>query len=156
MSSSSKERELKLKSSDNEEFRVKESIAVQSEMIKNMVEDDCAANTIPLPNVNSKTLAMVIEYWKKHANQKASEDDLNLNKFDSEFVKKDKTVLFDLVSAANYLNIKGLMDVVCQKIAEEITDMQPEQIREIFNIVNDYIPEEEEEVRKESAWAFED
>ena len=29
----------------------------------------------------------------------------------------------------------------------------PEEIRERFNIVNDFTPEEEEEVRRENAWS---
>ena len=31
----------------------------------------------------------------------------------------------------------------------------PEEIRRIFNIKNDFTPEEEEEVRRENQWAFE-
>jgi S-phase kinase-associated protein 1 len=31
----------------------------------------------------------------------------------------------------------------------------PEEIRKIFNIENDFTPEEEEEVRRENQWAFE-
>jgi S-phase kinase-associated protein 1 len=30
-----------------------------------------------------------------------------------------------------------------------------EEIRETFNIVNDFSPEEEEEIRRENQWAFE-
>uniref|UniRef100_A0A7N2MDN7 Uncharacterized protein n=1 Tax=Quercus lobata TaxID=97700 RepID=A0A7N2MDN7_QUELO len=47
---------LKLKSSDNKIFEVEEPVAVQSETIKSLVEDGCANNVIPLPNVESKTL----------------------------------------------------------------------------------------------------
>ena len=57
--------------------------------------------------------------------------------------------------AANYLNVKGLLDLTCQTMADMIKGETPEQIRAIFNIVNDFTPEEEEEVRRENAWAFE-
>ena len=39
-------------------------------------------------------------------------------------------------------------------MADMIKGETPEQIRAIFNIVNDFTPEEEEEVRGENAWAF--
>ncbi|KAM7526876.1 hypothetical protein LguiA_016778 [Lonicera macranthoides] len=153
MSSSSSSNTLTLKSSDGTEFVVKESIAIQSVTIKNMVDDNCATTTIPLPNVDGKTLQLALDFCTKHADKNVSEDDLK--KFDSEFVEKEISILFDLAMAANYLDIKDLMDLVCQKIADEIKDMMPEQARKIFNIENDFTPEEEAKLREEHAWAFE-
>ena len=57
--------------------------------------------------------------------------------------------------AANYLNIKELLNLTCQTVADMIKGKTPEQIRKTFNIKNDFTPEEEEEVRRENAWAFE-
>ena len=57
--------------------------------------------------------------------------------------------------AANYLNIKSLLDLTCQTVADVIKGKTPEEIRKTFNIKNDFTPEEEEEVRRENAWAFE-
>uniref|UniRef100_A0A453R7M5 SKP1 component dimerisation domain-containing protein n=1 Tax=Aegilops tauschii subsp. strangulata TaxID=200361 RepID=A0A453R7M5_AEGTS len=79
----------------------------------------------------------------------------DLKSFDAEFVKVDRATLFDLILAANYLNIKGLLDLTCQTVADMIKDNTPEEIRKIFNIKNDFTPEEEAEVRKENQWAFE-
>uniref|UniRef100_A0A453R7U6 SKP1 component dimerisation domain-containing protein n=1 Tax=Aegilops tauschii subsp. strangulata TaxID=200361 RepID=A0A453R7U6_AEGTS len=78
----------------------------------------------------------------------------DLKSFDAEFVKVDRATLFDLILAANYLNIKGLLDLTCQTVADMIKDNTPEEIRKIFNIKNDFTPEEEAEVRKENQWAF--
>uniref|UniRef100_A0A5B7BJS1 SKP1-like protein n=1 Tax=Davidia involucrata TaxID=16924 RepID=A0A5B7BJS1_DAVIN len=154
MSSSAENKNLiTLKSSDGEEFVVEESVAIQSATIKNMVEDDCASTTIPVPNVDGKTLAMVIEYCNKHATEEEEEEDFK--QFDSEFVDKDQAVLYDLIMAANYLNIKGLLDQLCEKVASMIRGKSPEEIRKTFHIKNDFTPEEEEEIRKENAWAFE-
>uniref|UniRef100_A0A453GRN5 SKP1 component POZ domain-containing protein n=1 Tax=Aegilops tauschii subsp. strangulata TaxID=200361 RepID=A0A453GRN5_AEGTS len=55
-----------LKSSNGEGFQVEEAVAIESQTIRHMIEDDCADNGIPLPNVDSKILAKVIEYCKKH------------------------------------------------------------------------------------------
>jgi S-phase kinase-associated protein 1 len=79
----------------------------------------------------------------------------HLKSFDEAFVDVDRATLFDLILAANYLDIKDLLEITCQKVADTIKDKSPEEVREIFNIQNDFTPEEEEEVRKENAWAFE-
>ncbi|XP_073142588.1 SKP1-like protein 1A [Henckelia pumila] len=156
-----------LKSSDGETFEVEELVALESQTIKHMIEDNCADTTIPLPNVTSRILAKVIEYCKKHveAASKATADggmcsdnkvvDDELKAFDTEFVKVDQGTLFDLILAANYLNIKSLLDLTCQTVADMIKGKTPEEIRKTFNIKNDFTPEEEEEVRRENAWAFE-
>nr|CAD1818947.1 unnamed protein product [Ananas comosus var. bracteatus] len=134
----------------------------------------------PPPNVTSKILSKVIEYCKKHVDAAAKpsdeagaaaaaaaaaaggvggkasavpEDDLKA--WDAEFVKVDQTTLFDLILAANYLNIKGLLDLTCQTVADMIKGKTPEEIRKTFNIKNDFTPEEEEEIRRENQWAFE-
>ncbi|XP_022858853.1 SKP1-like protein 1A [Olea europaea var. sylvestris] len=59
------------------------------------------------------------------------------------------------IKAANYLNIKSLLDLTCQTVADMIKGKTPEEIRKTFSIKNDFTPEEEEDVRRENAWAFE-
>ncbi|XP_061998903.1 SKP1-like protein 1A [Rosa rugosa] len=156
--SSSAAKKITLKSSDGESFEVEEAVALESQTIKHMIEDDCADNGIPLPNVTSKILAKVIEYCKKHVDaakpdEKVTEDELKI--WDQDFVKVDQATLFDLILAANYLNIKNLLDLTCQTVADMIKGKTPEEIRKTFNIKNDFTPEEEEEVRRENQWAFE-
>ncbi|KAM0880345.1 hypothetical protein ACQ4PT_033657 [Festuca glaucescens] len=161
---------ITLKSSDGEEFEVEEAVAMESQTIRHMIEDECADNGIPLPNVNSKILSKVIEYCNKHvqaakpaadgaagaadgASAPAPAEDLK--NWDAEFVKVDQATLFDLILAANYLNIKGLLDLTCQTVADMIKGKTPEEIRKTFNIKNDFTAEEEEEIRRENQWAFE-
>uniref|UniRef100_A0A453DQ95 SKP1 component dimerisation domain-containing protein n=1 Tax=Aegilops tauschii subsp. strangulata TaxID=200361 RepID=A0A453DQ95_AEGTS len=59
------------------------------------------------------------------------------------------------IVAANYLNIKGLLDLTCQKVADMMKGRTVEEISKTFDIKNDFTKEEEEEVRKENQWAFE-
>ncbi|XP_050378912.1 SKP1-like protein 1A [Argentina anserina] len=150
---------ITLKSFDNETFEVEEMVALESQTIKHMVEDDCADNVIPLPNVSGSILAKVIEYCRKHVEERTAETGSagkdSLKAWDAEFAKVDQNVLFDLILAANYLNVKELLDLTCQTVADMIKGKTPEEIRGIFNITNDFTPEEEEEVRKENQWAFE-
>ncbi|XP_010440828.1 PREDICTED: SKP1-like protein 1A [Camelina sativa] len=158
-------KKIVLKSSDGESFEADELVARESQTIAHMVEDDCVDNGVPLPNVTSKILAKVIEYCKKHvevtasktdaADAVASSADEELKTWDAEFMKINQATLFELILAANYLNIKTLLDLTCQTVADMIKGKTPEEIRTTFNIKNDFTPEEEEEVRRENQWAFE-
>ena len=68
---------------------------------------------------------------------------------------KPVNILILIFQAANFLNIKDLLDLTCQTVADMIKGKTPEEIRKTFNIKNDFTPEEEEEVRRENQWAFE-
>ncbi|XP_011047805.1 PREDICTED: SKP1-like protein 1B [Populus euphratica] len=143
---------LKLKTSDNEVFEVEEKAALQSGIIKGMVEDGYSTDdAIPLFNVEKKTLVKIVEWLKKHASD-ASKDELE--KWDADFVDVDTDSLYDLLLASNYLSVEVLLGQLVQKVADMIKGKQPEEIRKLFNIKNDFTPEEEEEIRKDNAWAF--
>ncbi|XP_010029649.1 SKP1-like protein 1B [Eucalyptus grandis] len=151
-------RKVTLLSSDGESFEVEQSVAVESITIKDSIEEGSAGNPIPVPKVNSKILAKVIEYCKKHVESAKAEDrvdDEDLVAWDADFVKVDQATLFDLIRAANFLNIKSLLDLTCQTVADMIKGKTPEEKRKTFTIRNDFTPEEEEEVRRENQWAFE-
>ncbi|KAH9613170.1 hypothetical protein KSS87_022154, partial [Heliosperma pusillum] len=163
MAETATSKKILLKSSDGEDFEVDEIVALESQTIKHMIEDDCADNAIPLPNVTATILSKVIEYCKKHVDAAAAKTadtttstaasvvgDDELKKWDEEFVKVDQSTLFDLILAANYLNIQNLLDLTCQTVADMIKGKTPEEIRKTFNIINDFTPEEEEEIRKEN------
>ncbi|XP_062144257.1 SKP1-like protein 1B [Alnus glutinosa] len=151
-------KKITLKSSDGEAFEADEAVALKLPTIKKMIEDDCAENGIPLPNLTSKILAKVIVYSKKHveaANPDDRTSEYHLKAWDAEFVEVDQDTLFDLILAANYLNIKSLQDLTCQTLAEMVKGKTPEEIRKMFNIKNDFTPEEAEEVHRETRWLFE-
>ena len=123
--------------------------------------DTGADVAIPLPNVSGKDLKKVIDYCEFKANSKKkdangvvkSEEDIK--NWENEFVKVDQGTLFQLILAANYLNIKELLDLTCFTVASMIRGKSPEEIRKAFNIKNDFTPSEEEQVRKENEWCEE-
>ncbi|XP_012506765.1 PREDICTED: S-phase kinase-associated protein 1 [Propithecus coquereli] len=174
---------IKLQSSDGEIFEVDVEIAKQSVTIKTMLEvyvlltqDFCLHSfkcqvlfrcwghssepPLPLWSLHSKE---VIQWCTHHKDDPPPpEDDENKEKrtddipvWDQEFLKVDQGTLFELILAANYLDIKGLLDVTCKTVANMIKGKTPEEIRKTFNIKNDFTEEEEAQVRKENQWCEE-
>ena len=124
---------IQLQSSDGEIFKVDVEIAKQSVTIKTMLEDlgmDDAGEeeVVPLPNVNAAILKKVIQWAQYHKDDPPPpEDDENKEKrtddissWDSDFLKVDQGTLFELILAANYLDIKGLLDVTCKRKMHDI------------------------------------
>ena len=55
-----------------------------------------------------------------------------------------QSMIFDLIIAANYLHIKGLMGIGTMEVARMMKDKSPEEIRKLFNLPNDLMDEDEQ------------
>lgn len=135
---------IKLKTSDEIIFEVEPSIVKEMVTIQTFIEDNNNETSIPipLPNVTSNTFRRILEFKARG--------------FDEEFVKTlGMDEVFELILAANYLNMKTLLDILTKIIADFIKNKSVEFVRKFFNIVNDFTPEEEAKIREENAWAFE-
>ena len=123
----------------------------------------------PLPS-----FLQVLEYCEHHRGERLpttdseSQDETrkrttDISEWDQKFIAVDQEMLFEIILAANYLDIKPLLsvpnnyqtwwnslskfffhsDVGCKTVANMIKGKTPEEIRKLFNIVNDFTPEEE-------------
>ncbi|EDV35789.1 uncharacterized protein Dana_GF12644, isoform B [Drosophila ananassae] len=157
---------IRLESSDKEIFDIEQEIAKCSETIRTALEDlgDESDNSVlPLHKVNSVILKKVLHWATYHKDDpQLTEEDENKEKrtddissWDADFLKVDQGTLFELILAANYLNIQGLLDVTCKTVANMIKGKSPQEIRDTFTISNDFSPQEEEKVRKENEWCEE-
>jgi len=153
-----------LKSSDGTNHTVSRPVAERSVLIKNLLSDiPLEANeAIPIPNVNDTVLKKVIEWCEYHKNDPPSSDDddsdnrkksTDISEWDQKFMSVDQELLFEIILAANYLDIKPLLDVGCKTVANMIKGKSPEEIRKTFNIQNDFTPEEEDQIKRENEWA---
>jgi S-phase kinase-associated protein 1 len=155
-----------LVTSDNEQFTADKDVVERSVLIKNMLEDvGVSDQPIPLPNVSSSVLKKVLEYCEHHrgdplpaADAEQNQDETrkrttDISEWDQKFITVDQEMLFEIILAANYLDIKSLLDVGCKTVANMIKGKTPEEIRKLFNIVNDFTPEEEAQIKKENEWA---
>lgn len=159
---------VKLISQDNESFVVTKKVAKMSKLITDMMlvdeDNDDEEREIPLPNAKGPILGKVLEFCKHHCGEEEMTPfekplkDADLSKLVQEFysnfiVNVDQETLFHLTLAANYLDIRPLLDLCSARIASFIKGKTPEQIRENLNIVCDFTPEEEAQVRDENKWA---
>ncbi|GMT26974.1 hypothetical protein PFISCL1PPCAC_18271, partial [Pristionchus fissidentatus] len=159
---------IKLTSSDEKTFEVERNVLRLSGTINTMLtdlnmdeEDQTVITPIPVPNVTSDILDLVLQWCEHHKDDSIPTEDEErehhndpIPEWDQTFLKVtiDKQIIFHLILASNYLDIKGLLDVACKAIANMIKGKTVEEIRATFDIKNDFTPEEEEQVRKENAW----
>eukprot|EP00121_Abeoforma_whisleri_P002819 Awhi_evm1s2535 len=54
--------------------------------------------------------------------------------------------------ASNYLHIKPLLNLTCKTVANMINGKDVEEIRQTFNIANDFTAEEEAICKMENEW----
>jgi S-phase kinase-associated protein 1 len=110
--------------------------------------------------VNGKVLKKVLQWCKKHQGDPEPKSDnltdgppARIGRWDEEFMRVDQEFLFEIILAANYMEIGGLLDLGCRTVANMIKGKSAEEIRETFNIQNDFTPEEEDQIRRENEWA---
>ncbi|XP_020972581.1 SKP1-like protein 11 isoform X3 [Arachis ipaensis] len=146
-------KKIMLCSSEKEIFSVEEQVMVQhSVIINNMIEDGSynhEESKIPLDCVDSKTLKKVIDYCTHHTHHQ-NDNQEDLEAWDAQFLNVDSNGLYDLLMAANYLEIRDLLDLIYRSIKNMIKGKKIDEIRRIFNIKDHgFTPEEEEQNRKE-------
>ncbi|CAI2357352.1 unnamed protein product [Caenorhabditis sp. 36 PRJEB53466] len=141
---------FKLVSSDGVMLEMTESALRHAITLRNVVdvlgytaENVLEKEPIPLKNVDSKSLKLVIEWCEHYKDTRPAEDKgddyhfMSVPVWDRGFLDIDKKDLFDLLNAANYLNVVGLLDVACKTVANMLKGKSTEEMREIFEIMSD-------------------
>lgn len=155
---SGKKVKLSLEKNPNESIEVPIEVINMSGTIKNMLDDLGNESNVPIPiaNVRPEIFTKIVEYCVYHIEHpivdKYDSKKEDIVPFDAKFLEVDQSMLFEIILAANFLDIKSLLDTSCKTVANMIKGKSPEEIRKTFNIKNDFTPEEEEAVRKENEW----
>ena len=119
-----------------------------------ILEGDDTATTIEIRQVPAETLKHVVDYLQHH---KGKEPDplpcpvrsihmkqIVSDKWDADWIDAfDKKTIFEVILAANYMDIKSLLHLGCAKIATLIKQLDQKEINRII--------EEEEKYRREHA-----
>ena len=139
-------------SNDDYPAEVSLKVARMSKLVESNFEDDeendsddeTEVKEIPLPNVSGDVLKKVIEYCEHYQNDeemtsiqtplKSSKLDELVQAWYANYVQVDQQMLFDLVAAANYMDIKPLLDLTCLAVSIEIKGKSAEELQEMFDI----------------------
>ena len=151
-------------SSDNVPFIVSSDVAKMSGLIESIFEESETDQSFPMLGVDSSELKKIIEFCEHCLVETMPEipKPLQSNDFSTlvpawfhNFANIDHTELFKIVEAANYMDIKPLVNLICAKIASMIKDKSIAEIRRTFSIEAVLTPEEEETMRQDLQWCEE-
>ncbi|KAI3800182.1 hypothetical protein L1987_35492 [Smallanthus sonchifolius] len=131
--------------------QVEEEVAMFCPMIRREVLQTSMGSSknyaIKLPQkVNPAVLGLILDYCRFH--QVAGRSNKERKTFDEKFVRLDANKLCDLISAADSLRLRPLVDLTSCAIARMISGKTAEEIRETFHIVDDLTEEEKLEPLK--------
>ena len=150
--------EVKLKSSDGKIFEVPIDILQKSKLFADINQsDEDEENEIELKEVDGKNLERIIEYLKHYKDIEPKEipkpypewtDDAFLRSilnddwtFDYiQSMTLDEAI--NLINAADYLQIDGLIKILAAKLAHEMCNCDGEEARRKFGIEGDMTEEE--------------
>lgn len=137
---------IKLISKDNKEFVLDKRYACVSNLVKTSMDSDPSATDLPMPSVKGDILAKVVEYLLYHKGVEPAipEKPLRSNvmkdvckdPWDAEFIDRiaeQKQQLYDLILAANYMDIKSLLHLGCAKVASLIKGQPLDKIKDILS-----------------------
>lgn len=123
---------------------ISKQAAKLSELLRTVIENSREDNVIPLRNISMFVMTKIAEYLKHYEHSDINKIPIIekpirstnmkdiVSEWDAEYINVKDDMLFDLISASNYLDIKPLLDLSCAKIATKIKDKSIEKIKKIF------------------------
>jgi S-phase kinase-associated protein 1 len=143
---------ITMTSSDGQKITIDEKSAERSSLMKGLIQDYTENSDIPMPDIRGEVLKKVVEYLTHYNESEPKEipkplPSANLldvtDEWDVTFINSvDLDTTFDIINAANYMDIKPLLDLSCAKIASLMKGKTAEEIRQMFNIECDLTEEE--------------
>eukprot|EP00512_Aurantiochytrium_limacinum_P003696 CAMPEP_0171499736 /NCGR_PEP_ID=MMETSP0958-20121227/8595_1 /TAXON_ID=87120 /ORGANISM="Aurantiochytrium limacinum, Strain ATCCMYA-1381" /LENGTH=198 /DNA_ID=CAMNT_0012034327 /DNA_START=17 /DNA_END=613 /DNA_ORIENTATION=+ len=146
-----------LVSREGEKLEVPLNVAQLSGLVKEMTsdaEEDEDNIEIPVSEASIETLEKVVVFCKYHVDvewrpvkkplpaEKIDDFSQIVPKWDAEFLQNEPvTAIADLLKAANFLDIKSLLDLTCAKIASLVRGRTKKEMRETFGLTEAQLPE---------------
>ena len=143
---------------DGSERVLDDSLWSQSTTIKEMIVDTDPGDTIPLASVGPEALDKVGEWMKKMATLKGddtTDEDKQtwINEYKETMTAQEQLpLLFSTMNAANFMNVKNLLDELCKFVAEMIAQRTPNEILDQKKNKKDATLEEEQELIATHKW----
>lgn len=158
------EPEVRLKTSDGKRFILTKSEASCSNALRMMIESSQNTSTeyVNLPSVHSKMLSKIIEWCQFHCNDRQPQNDntdatyardqeIVLTAWDRGFFGSMSDVeLLKLLHVASFLDVRTLFNAGCHIIGKQWEGKRVDEIRKMYNLKNDFTPEEESQMLKDT------
>ena len=154
---------IKITTKDAKTIELPKKAASRSTIIKGMIEDYPDNNEFPLNSLNSIVLEKVKEYLVHYQDIEPEKIDVPLKsnnfkecvtEWDYNYLGENIDLIFELVNASNYLDIKSLYELSSAKLGSKIKGMTSENIKKDFEIP-ELTNEEKEQIMKDKQY-FED
>ena len=146
---------VKLITKDGQKIEIDRELIQRAVTIRGMIDDGSSEDDIPLPEITKATMDQVIEFLKHlHEGNPGPDIEKPLRSNDlrdvttewfAKFIDLEDDSVQDIILAANFLDIKELLNLSCAKMGSVIRGLSIPDFRKRFNIVNDFTPEEEAE-----------
>ena len=140
------ETEIELVSKEGKKIKLRAKYAKISQLIKTTLSQDEDAKEITIIGVSTKILEKVLEYMNHHEGKEPEiipkplrSNEMKTvcsNEWDAKFIDtngENRQDLYDLILAANYMDIKGLLHLGCAKVASMIKGQPLEKIKDILS-----------------------
>lgn len=124
---------ISLFAADGGRVNVDTSVARQSTLISNMLDDlaEAGSQEVPLPGIeNSAILMIAMDY----ATGCCTKPDFDRRAF---LRKLETSDLVDLVNVANYMEIRDLFQSACEEVAETLVGKSAEEMTSILRLQED-------------------
>ncbi|EDW64485.1 S-phase kinase-associated protein 1 isoform X1 [Drosophila virilis] len=131
---------IKFLTSDDIIIETDDQIAQCSDIIRPLLVCCTEEGDPPKLKVSAAILRKVLEWAEHHKYDPAGGTQCTNDAWDTQFVSVEQSTLFELIQAANYLNIKGLLTLTCKAVANMITGKTPDEIRKLFEIKTNSAP----------------
>lgn len=138
---------ISLKSKEGKEIEVLMRNAMISGVVSSALVQNPASTVVSCNTVRTEVLDLVVEYMNHHQGieppvvEKPIKSQVMAqncsDEWDAKWINKNsqsKQILYDLVLAANNMDIKGLLHLTCAKIASLIKGQKTEDLKKILAV----------------------
>ena len=131
------------------------------------IEDDEAPISVTVPRANGRTLEKVVEFMEYYTNNPFDDFVTPIHSTNWEELVSDEWYrnflpmaenddeLFDLLTIANFMEIRPLLDLACLKVTMQIVGKDHTEIQTFLSLPS-LSPEELVNARAENPWLFDD
>ena len=150
---------LTLTSSDGIKVTIDSKSAEKSGLLRGLIMDYSEDCDIPVPSITGEVLKKVIEWlihWKDEEPKAIAKPLPSANlkdvteEWNADFINvTELPTNYDIINAANYMDIKPLLELSCARVASLMKNKTVEQIREFFNIPIDMTEEDQKKMEDE-------